>query len=113
MAFVTSRMRRVARRGVVPAALLLVAAAPASGEDRRPFMLGASCLTCHAGDSPDGAGIPVIVGRPAAEIAQALMGFRDGTRAGTVMPRLARGYDDAEIALIARWIAARWPGERR
>jgi cytochrome c553 len=34
-----------------------------------------------------------------------LRGFREGSRAGTVMPQLAKGYSDAELEEIARYFA--------
>jgi len=33
--------------------------------------------------------------------------FRDGTRTGTVMPQIARGYTDAETHALAGWLARR------
>jgi len=67
------------------------------------FVLGSACLTCHAAVGA----IARIEGREAAMLARQLAGFRDGARTGTVMPRLARGLDDAQIARIAAWLAAR------
>jgi cytochrome c553 len=32
--------------------------------------------------------------------------YRAGERPGTLMPQLAKGYDDAEIDAIAAWYAA-------
>jgi cytochrome c553 len=36
-----------------------------------------------------------------------LRGYRDGSRAGTVMPEIAKGYSDAELDAIARQLAAK------
>ena len=75
-----------------------------------PTALGLSCLTCHAGlgwgpgRAGEGAG-PLSQWAPPA-LAQALRAFRDGERAGTVMPRLARPLSDADIAQLARELGA-------
>ena len=46
--------------------------------------------------------IPALSGRSAAYITQRMLEFKSGAREGTVMNRIARGYDDDEIAAIAR-----------
>lgn len=78
--------------------------------DLRAFVLAGACLECHAmserqaRDTND-AGIPMLGGRTAEDILTVLMDYRAGTRSGTIMPRLARGYDAAELAEIATWLA--------
>ena len=59
-----------------------------------------SCSGCHGA----GSDIP-LSGLSAADIESAMHGYRDGTREGTLMGRLAAGFDSEEIALIAAWIA--------
>ena len=64
------------------------------------------CLGCHG---PGGAGsTPVagLAGRPAAELAAVLAEYRAGTRPGTIMARIARGYTEAEIQAVAAHFAA-------
>jgi cytochrome subunit of sulfide dehydrogenase len=41
-----------------------------------------------------------------AQIVRALQEFRAGTRTGTVMDRIAKGFTDQEIQAIAAWYAA-------
>lgn len=83
---------------VLLAAPLLLAGPAAAGSPT-----GATgCSGCHGG-APAG-GIPVIAGRPAADLAGAMRGFRDGTRKATVMDRLMKGFSASEIeALAAYW----------
>ncbi len=38
---------------------------------------------------------------------QRLMAFKSGKREGTVMNRIAKGYSDAEIAAIAKYLASK------
>ena len=35
-----------------------------------------------------------------------MLAFRAGQRPGTIMPRIAKGFSDDEIAAIAAWYAA-------
>ncbi len=75
------------------AVVLMGAAAPPPG--------AASCSGCHGAANPDG--IPPIAGRPVADLAAALNGFRDGSRKATLMDRLAKGFTPAELQAIAAW----------
>jgi len=45
-------------------------------------------------------------GRRAASIAGAMRAYKAGTRDGTVMPQIARGYTDDDINALAAWFAA-------
>ncbi|MEX2481905.1 MAG: hypothetical protein WD928_13695 [Gammaproteobacteria bacterium] len=89
---------------------LVDAGAAAAATDLRAFVLAGSCLECHQMSEhqtrdTDDAAIPALGGRTAEEILTVLMDYRAGTRSGTIMPRLARGYDAAELAEIATWLA--------
>lgn len=78
---------------------------PAQTVEAKAALLAASCSGCHAKNASD-EGFPSIYGRPAAEIRDLLLSFRSGQRESTVMGRLAKGYDDGEIALLSDYIAA-------
>ncbi|NYH97281.1 c-type cytochrome [Cupriavidus plantarum] len=69
----------------------------------------ASCAACHGpdGHAPAGSPIPGLAGKPQAQMVEQMLAFKNGQRAGTVMPQLARGYSDAEIVAIAAWFADR------
>lgn len=80
----------------------------AVAEVTRGALMAQTCLACHGavGTGPD-ATIPSLVhGFPRPLMMQAMQGFRDGTRPSTVMGRHARGYTDAEIAIIADYFDA-------
>jgi cytochrome c553 len=64
----------------------------------------ASCSGCHTRSVTDDA-FPQIYGRPAAEIREAMLAFRSGKRSGTVMNRIAKGYSDEDIELLAGYLA--------
>jgi cytochrome subunit of sulfide dehydrogenase len=65
----------------------------------------ASCSGCHAIHSGASTAVPHIHGRDAGEIMAAMTAFHNGTRASTVMNRIARGFSDDELRLIAAWLA--------
>ena len=83
------------------AGALLASAAQAADDGARA--LAAGCLGCH---QPGGSVLPTLHGQPQAATAAKLRAFRDGTQTGTLMPQLAKGYDDAQIDAIAGWFAA-------
>lgn len=89
--------------------LLVPLASPTRAQATRDdtASLAGSCMACHgrAGISP---GImPSIAGRPEKDLALILSAFRDGTVEGaTVMTRIMKGFDQAEIDALARYYAA-------
>lgn len=82
-------------------ALAIMLATSASAQEAPPGAL--ACTGCHG--LFDGAPHPIHQ-LSAEKISTALAGFRDGSREGTVMPRLAAGFDAAESRAIAEWFAA-------
>ena len=86
-----------------PASALALAifAAPAVAQEPPPGAV--ACTGCHG--LFDGAPYPIHQ-LTSDEIATALAGFREGTREGTVMPRLAAGFDAEESRAISEWFAA-------
>ncbi len=61
-----------------------------------------SCTGCH-GPASD----LTLAGLSADEIAAATLAFKSGEREGTVMSRIAAGFEADEIEAIAAWFAAR------
>ena len=101
--------------GACMAALMLAgcSAAPAaldapkrSAAPDQAALLAASCSGCHGQSATGATAIPQIRGLGAEAVQATLLAFRDGKRAGTLMPRLMRGYSDAQIALISRQVGA-------
>ena len=86
---------------------LLVAALPAGAEepDRATLqVLAGPCANCHGPDGHSPGAIPSIAGLPADEAAAKMLAFREGQDpAATVMPRLMKGYDEAQIRALAEW----------
>lgn len=75
--------------------------------DLKMRSLAATCAACHGTDGRSTAddALPSLAGRPAEALARLLRDFKSGARPGTVMPQLAKGYDDAQIDLLARYFA--------
>ena len=70
----------------------------------RAATLAAACTGCHV---KDGAAIADLGGRSADEIKASLTAYHAETGGASVMHRIARGYSDADIRLIAAHLAAR------
>ncbi len=69
--------------------------------------LAATCANCHgtAGNTI-GTRLPRLAGQKEADLLASLRGFKDGSRPGTVMPQLAKGYTDQQLAQMAAYFAA-------
>jgi sulfide dehydrogenase cytochrome subunit len=94
--------------GTIPwllAASLLGSAALAN-HDLGAAVLANSCAACHGPEGRSPGSIPTIAGKDAAYIRNSLRAFRDGELKATVMDRIARGYTDQEIDLIADFYGA-------
>lgn len=74
----------------------------ASATESGDRALAAGCASCH---QPAERTPPSLTGRPATELVSKMRGFRDGTRSGTVMPQLAKGYTEAQTEAIARYFS--------
>ena len=70
-------------------------------------MLASSCAACHGPDGQSPASIPSLTGKSKDYIADKLKRFKSGELPATVMNRLAKGYSDEDIELLAAWFAAR------
>ncbi|MBI5781457.1 MAG: cytochrome c [Rhodocyclales bacterium] len=80
---------------------------PVLAADPATNLLSAMCSGCHGTDgSSRGPTIPSIAGMNAEYFVDSMKAFRDGTRAATVMTRIAKGYTDQEIEAMAQYFAA-------
>lgn len=92
----------------VLAALVAAVASESIAQGTRPHAardLAASCTGCHGTSDASRGAIPILAGMDPRTIGDRMREFKTGTRPGTVMPQLAKGYTEAEIALIAGWYA--------
>ncbi|MCS3903408.1 sulfide dehydrogenase cytochrome subunit [Methylohalomonas lacus] len=88
--------------------VIAVQADDATGDNaglRRAQMLSFNCFTCHGPEGQGSGEIPALAGRAADELKARLQAYKRGTKQGTIMNRIARGYSDAEIDIIADYFA--------
>lgn len=66
--------------------------------------LAMNCAICHGPDGRPaaGSGIPALAGRPERDVLESMRQFKEGSRAGTLMSQIAKGYSDDEIVALAR-----------
>lgn len=70
-------------------------------------LMAAACTSCHGVEGRSGTAIPALAGRKEADLLAALRDYRSGARAGTIMPRLTKGFSDAQLAALAAWFGGR------
>ena len=91
--------------------IVFLAAGPgaAGAQDLDPAavqVLAGPCASCHGPDGRSPGAIPSIAGLPEATAAERMLAFRDDADpAATIMPRLMKGYDEAQIRALAHWFA--------
>jgi sulfide dehydrogenase cytochrome subunit len=69
-------------------------------------MLADTCAGCHGTDGVSmGPATPNIAGLSETYFTDTMLAFRNGERAGTIMNRIAKGYSEEEIKLMAGWFA--------
>jgi cytochrome subunit of sulfide dehydrogenase len=95
---------------IAVAAALLAAPSALRAQDAaslRDQALAATCAQCHGteGRATAGAALPGLAGLPAPYLAEQMQAFKAGARPGTIMPQLAKGYSDAQIAQLAAYFA--------
>jgi len=87
----------------------MAGAAPCAAQttaDLQAAQWASSCVTCHGAARPvRGSTIPMLAGRPAAQIEKQMREFAAGARPGLLMRQIARGYDERVVRGIARWYA--------
>lgn len=86
---------------VIPLAGLLASQAWADADVRA---MAVNCRNCHTLTSAESEReIPALERQNKAQIRQALLDYKYDRKAATVMPRLAKGYSDAELAALANY----------
>jgi sulfide dehydrogenase cytochrome subunit len=66
----------------------------------------ASPANCHGTNGVSRGGIESLAGKSKDDVVSKMQAFKTGTKPGTIMPQLAKGYTDAQIELAAGWFAA-------
>lgn len=69
-------------------------------------MLANTCAGCHGTNGVSaGPAMPTIAGMPARYLKEIMADYRSGKRPSTIMGRLAKGYSEEEVALMADFFA--------
>lgn len=100
-------------RPLLPGLLLLIAPTASSELPSQAAMLANTCAGCHGPDGNSlGSAMPNISGLSDQFIMDAMEAFKEGERHSTVMARIARGYTEQQIEIIAKFysqLPRQWP----
>lgn len=81
-------------------------AGPVLAETPSAAMLGNTCAGCHGTNgNSHGPATPTIAGVSSEYFIEAMKGYKSGERPATIMDRIAKGYSDEEIKLMAGFFA--------
>lgn len=68
--------------------------------------LAGTCFNCHGPNGQSTGAIPSLQGQSANRLLMLMQSFKNGESANaTVMTRLMKGYDDAQIQALAQWFS--------
>jgi cytochrome subunit of sulfide dehydrogenase len=67
--------------------------------------IAATCANCHGTNGVSQGGTESLAGQSKDDIVRKMREFKAGTKPGTIMPQLAKGYTEAQIELAAGWFA--------
>ena len=85
----------------------LLASTQSIGGSTDAAMLSHTCAGCHGTfGASAGTSMPVIAGQPKAYLVGAMKNYQTGERYSTIMQRLAKGYDDKQIDVMADFFAS-------
>lgn len=84
------------------AAVVAFAPGYAAAENANAELLAGGCVVCHGPGGESHGHITAINTMTADKISAIMREFRDGTRANTIMGKIAKGYSDAQIDLMAK-----------
>lgn len=102
------------RNAIVPVATVLFLVMGGTGivqadadANLQASLLASSCANCHGTEGRLSGTVPRLAGQPEAVLAAQLRSFReDAIPDTTIMNRIAKGYTDEEIDMLARYFAS-------
>jgi cytochrome subunit of sulfide dehydrogenase len=101
-----SSLHRIITLSMVASLVVSFAECSFAADDDHGAQLAAMCAACHRLDGQD-AGIPSIVGLSEEQFVIAMEAFKSGERSSPIMRTMARSLSNEEIAILARYFAAR------
>jgi len=72
-----------------------------------PTLLAQPCMACHGTDGHSQGAIPPLNTLSSEYILQSLQLFKSGQRHATLMNRIAKGYSDEELQILADFFGTR------
>ncbi len=84
----------------------LLASAHALASDLDEAMVSNTCAGCHGTDGASMGQAPTIGGMNEMYLMQTMQNYKDGLRYGTIMERIARGYDKSQIMDMSKHYAS-------
>ena len=94
---------------IAPAALAQTASSPAPAANPAVLdisVIAGTCANCHGPNGQSTGGIPTLRGVGERHLLARMQAFKAGTATdATVMTRLMKGYDDAQIQALAQWFS--------
>ena len=102
-------MKRLSSGALIALVVLLQPlAAPIAADmtSDRGLVLSLSCASCHGTNGKSPGSMPMLHGRSYDYLKSQLFAFKDSSRKGSVMNRIARGYSAAELNAIASYISS-------
>lgn len=91
---------------LAPAAIGQTAPATAGPRVLDISLIAGTCANCHGPDGRSTGGIPSLRGVNERHLLQRMQAFKAGSAPdATVMTRLMKGYDDAQIQALAQWFS--------
>jgi sulfide dehydrogenase cytochrome subunit len=90
---------------LVAGALLASTSAVAAVSDAA--VVSNTCAGCHGTDGASVGPAPIIGGLSDVYLASAMAAYKDGTRFGTIMGRIAKGYDPGQFLDMGKYFSAK------
>ncbi len=84
----------------------LLASAHVLAGDARLAMISNTCAGCHGTDGASQGQAPVIGGMNEMYLMQTMQNYKDGLRYGTIMERIAKGYDKDQLMAMSKHYAS-------
>lgn len=90
---------------VLAGVLAVTPSGPVKAQMASSAVLANTCFSCHGTDGHSAGAMPSLNGKPANLIATLLRAFKAGTKDGTVMTRIAKGFSKEEIDSLAKYFS--------
>ena len=105
----------ILKKALIGALALSASSAAFAADEKKPLMTGASasmlantCAGCHGtGGASAGPATPSISGISGVYFEETMQGYKSGEIVSTIMGRIAQGYTDEEIKLMADYYTAK------